>query len=82
VLLAAALTRGLDLGAAEAVRDHVRRERDAGRGVLLFSEDLGEVLELADVVLVMFQGRIVGSFARDEVDIEQIGLLMTGANAA
>ena len=75
-------TRGLDLGAAEAVRDHVRRERDAGRGVLLFSEDLSEVLELSDVVLVMYQGRIVGSFDRDEVDVDAIGLLMTGASAA
>jgi general nucleoside transport system ATP-binding protein len=82
VLLAAALTRGLDLGAAEAVRDHVRRERENGRGVLLFSEDLGEVLELSDVVLVMYQGRIVGTFDRADIDVDQIGLLMTGASAA
>ncbi|MET0908835.1 MAG: heme ABC transporter ATP-binding protein, partial [Ilumatobacteraceae bacterium] len=82
VLLAAALTRGLDLGAAEAVRDHVRREREDGRGVLLFSEDLSEVLELSDVVLVMYQGRIVGSFDRDQIDVDEIGLLMTGASAA
>jgi len=46
--------------------------------VLLFSEDLAEVLELADVVLVMFRGAIVGRFDRSEVDVEQIGLLMTG----
>jgi simple sugar transport system ATP-binding protein len=78
VLLAAAPTRGLDVAAAEAVRTHVRRERDTGRGVLLFSEDLAEVLDLADVVLVMFKGRIVGSFTRDTADLEQIGLLMTG----
>jgi general nucleoside transport system ATP-binding protein len=82
VLLAAALTRGLDLGAAEVVRDLVRRERDTGRGVLLFSEDLGEVLELSDVVLVMYQGRIAGSFARSEVHVDEIGLLMTGAKVA
>jgi simple sugar transport system ATP-binding protein len=82
VLLAAALTRGLDVGAAETVRDHVRRERDSGRGVLLFSEDLGEVLDLSDVVLVMYQGRIVGRFERDQVDIDAIGLLMTGASVA
>jgi simple sugar transport system ATP-binding protein len=78
VLLAAAPTRGLDVAAAEAVRTHLRRERDTGRGVLLFSEDLAEVLDLADVVLVMFKGRIVGSFTRDTADLEQIGLLMTG----
>jgi simple sugar transport system ATP-binding protein len=78
VLLAAAPTRGLDMGAAAAVREHVLDERDAGRGVLLFSEDLAEVLELADVVLVMFHGRIVGSFSKQEIDLERIGLLMTG----
>jgi len=82
VLLAAALTRGLDLGAAEAVRALVRGERDSGRGVLLFSEDLSEVLDLSDVVLVMYQGRIVGRFERDEVDVDAVGLLMTGASAA
>ena len=78
VLLAAAPTRGLDLAAAEAVRTHLRRERDTGRGVLLFSEDLAEVLTLSDVVLVMFKGRIVGTFTRDTADLEQIGMLMTG----
>ena len=50
--------------------------------MLLFSEDLSEVLELSDVVLVMYQGRIVGSFDRDEIDVDQIGLLMTGASVA
>jgi len=79
VLLAAAPTRGLDIAAAEAVRTHIVNERDAGRAVLLFSEDLDEVIHMSDVVLVMYEGRIVGSFGRDEVDIEEIGLLMTGS---
>lgn len=79
VLLAAAPTRGLDMAAAEAVRTHIVNERDAGRAVLLFSEDLEEVIHMSDVVLVMFQGEIVGSFTRDEVDIDEIGLLMTGS---
>lgn len=82
MLLAAALTRGLDLAAAEAVRDLVRTERASRRGVLLFSEDLSEVLELSDVVLVMHRGRIVGRFTRDEVDLEAIELLMTGEASA
>lgn len=82
VLVAAAPTRGLDLSAAEAVRGHLRRERDGGRGLLVFSEDLNEVLQIADVVLVMFQGQIVGRFDRDDVDVDAIGLLMTGAGEA
>ena len=60
VLLAASPTRGLDLAATAAVRDHIRAETGDGRGVLLFSEDLAEITELADVIVVMSRGRIVG----------------------
>ena len=79
VLLAAAPTRGLDMAAAEAVRAHIVDERETDRGVLVFSEDLDEVIRMSDVVLVMFKGRIVGRFTRDEIDIDRIGLLMTGS---
>lgn len=82
VLLAAAPTRGLDMSAADAVRTHILRERDQGRGVLLFSEDLEEVVHLSDIVMVMFHGRIVGIFGREELDIDQVGLLMTGSDSA
>ncbi len=82
VLLAAAPTRGLDMAAAEAVRTHIVNERESGRGVLVFSEDLDEVVHMSDVVLVMFKGQIVGSFTRDEVDLDRIGLLMTGSLSA
>lgn len=79
VLLAAAPTRGLDMAAAEAVRTHIVNERDSSRGVIAFSEDLDEVVHMADVLLVMFKGKIVGSFAREEVDLDEVGLLMTGS---
>jgi simple sugar transport system ATP-binding protein len=79
VLLAAAPTRGLDMAAAETVRAHIVDERETDRGVLVFSEDLDEVIRMSDIVVVMFKGRIVGRFTRDEIDIDQIGLLMTGS---
>ena len=79
VLLAASPTRGLDLAATAAVRSHIRAETQQGRGVLLFSEDLSEITELADLILVVSAGRIVGSYTRETLDIEQLGLLMTGA---
>lgn len=79
VLLAAAPTRGLDMAAAEAVRSHIVNERESDRGVLVFSEDLDEVIRMSDIVVVMFKGRIVGRFTRDEIDIDRIGLLMTGS---
>ena len=50
----------------------------AGAAILLISEELDEILALADRVDVMYEGRIVGSFPVDAADIEQIGLLMTG----
>ena len=79
VLLAASPTRGLDLAATAAVRAHIRAETGRGRGVLLFSEDLAEITELADLIVVMSRGRIVGSYTPDTLDIFELGLLMTGA---
>lgn len=51
--------------------------RNRGAGVLLISEDLDELLELADRVLVMFEGRIVHEALREEADIHTIGHYMT-----
>ena len=78
VLLAASPTRGLDLAATAAVRSHLRAETERGRGVLLFSEDLAEITELADLIVVMSRGRIVGSYTPETLDIAELGLLMTG----
>jgi len=79
VLLAASPSRGLDVAATAAVRGHIRAETDDGRGVLLFSEDLAEITELSDLILVMSRGRIVGSYTPENLDVEELGLLMTGA---
>ena len=60
-----------------------RRHRCGAEQVdcLVCSEDLDEVLGLADRVAVMFEGRIVGVFDRDDCTVEQLGLLMAGASA-
>ena len=50
--------------------------------ILLISEELDEILALADRVDVMYEGRIVGSFSAADADIHEIGLLMTGGGAA
>ena len=71
-------TRGLDIGAIEAVHRVLLDRRAAGTAVLLISEDLDEILALADRVDVMYEGRIVGSFPTSAPDIARIGLLMTG----
>ena len=57
VLIAAQPTRGLDVGAIEFVHRRLIAERDEGRGVLLVSLELEEILSLSDRILVMFEGR-------------------------
>ncbi len=78
VLLAVQPTRGLDVGAIEFVHRRLVQERDKGRGVLLVSFDLDEVLDLSDRILVIFQGRIVGEFVGGGVERATLGLLMGG----
>ena len=56
--------------------------RAAGAAILLITEELDEIMSLADRVDVMYEGRITGSFPVDSADIEQIGLLMTGGEEA
>ena len=79
VLIARSPTRGLDVGATDAVRNHVLSERDRGTGVLLISEDLDELLALSDRLIVMFDGRIVGEMPSEEATAERLGLLMGGS---
>ncbi len=71
-------TRGLDVGATEAVRNLVLKERARGVAVLLISEDLDELLALSDRLLVMFEGKIVGEMPAEEATAERLGLLMSG----
>ncbi len=78
LLIAASPTRGLDVGAIETVHAYLREAAADGVGVLLISEDLDEILLLADRVAVMYEGAIVGETSREEADVEEIGLLMAG----
>ena len=76
-LIAAQPTRGLDVGAIEFVHRRLLAERDAGRAILLFSLELDEVRSLADRILVIYDGRIVGELPPTASD-EDLGILMTG----
>jgi ABC-type uncharacterized transport system ATPase subunit len=80
VLVAASPTRGLDVGAIETVHAHLRDAAGEGVGILLISEDLDEILTLADRIAVMYEGEIVGETARAGASVEEIGLLMAGGN--
>jgi simple sugar transport system ATP-binding protein len=78
VLVVAAPTRGLDVGAIETVHAYLRQAADDGVAILLISEDLDEVLTLADRVAVMYEGAIVGEVDARTATIEHVGLLMAG----
>ncbi len=78
VVIAMHPTRGLDIGATEAIRQMLIRERDDGAAVLLVSEDLDEILSLADRVAVIYEGQIMGVVDTGQADIEDLGLMMAG----
>ncbi|MDW7729763.1 MAG: ABC transporter ATP-binding protein [Bacillota bacterium] len=77
-VLAAQPTRGLDVGATEYVRGKLLEQRDRGAGVLLVSEDLEEIMELADRIAVIYEGRIMGVIPAAEATEESLGLMMAG----
>ncbi len=79
VLVAAQPTRGLDVGAIEYMTDRLRQTAADGVAVLLISSELEEILELADRIVVMSRGRIVGELTHESANLETLGLLMGGS---
>lgn len=80
-LLAAQPTRGVDVGAIEFIHAQLRAARDAGKGILLVSADLPEVLALSDRIAVMYGGQFVTVRPARECTAELLGPYMTGAAA-
>ncbi|PIK84713.1 heme ABC transporter ATP-binding protein [Synechococcus sp. 65AY6A5] len=78
VPVAAQPTRGVDVGAIEAIHRRILQARDQGMGVLLVSADLNEVISLSDRILVIHEGHLVGELTPEEATEEQLGLLMGG----
>ncbi len=82
VLLVGQPTRGVDIGAVEFIHRELVRARDRGAAVLVVSVELDELLSLADRILVMFAGRIVGEMRADRAEERTLGLMMAGAEPA
>jgi simple sugar transport system ATP-binding protein len=80
VLLAAQPTRGLDVSAIEYVHRMLIEQRDEGMAILLISTELDEILALSDRIVVMYEGRVVGSVAAEQADVNEIGLMMAGTS--
>jgi general nucleoside transport system ATP-binding protein len=71
-------TRGLDVGVIEYVHGQLLEMRKECVGILLFSEDLDEIMNLSDRIVVLFKGQIMGIFDSQEARVDEIGLLMAG----
>jgi simple sugar transport system ATP-binding protein len=78
LLLVGQPTRGVDIGAIEFIHRRLVALRDAGKAILLVSVELDEILALADRILVMHDGRIVGEVPQATATEGQIGLMMAG----
>jgi simple sugar transport system ATP-binding protein len=75
-------SRGLDVGVIEYMHQALLEKRRDGGAILLASEDLDELFNIADTIVVIHKGRITGRFPASEADIQKIGLLMVGSGAA
>ncbi|THB72160.1 MAG: ABC transporter ATP-binding protein [Desulfobulbaceae bacterium] len=81
LLIAAQPTRGLDVGAIEYVHQSLVEQRDAGKGVLLISFELDEIINVSDRIAVIYEGEIVGILDAEGVDEKSVGLMMAGGSA-
>ncbi len=77
LLVAAQPTRGVDVGSIEFIHKQIVATRDSGIPVLVVSTELDEVVALADRIMVLYRGRVVGIVPAD-TPRETLGLMMTG----
>ncbi|MEM9708496.1 MAG: ABC transporter ATP-binding protein [Pseudomonadota bacterium] len=78
IILANQPVRGLDIGAVTYVQERLIAARDAGAAILLISEDLDEILGLADIIRVMSEGRLSPEFPRGSISAPELGRWMAG----
>jgi simple sugar transport system ATP-binding protein len=79
LLIASQPTRGVDVGSIEFIHEQIVSEREKGKGVLLVSSELDEVVALADRIAVMYRGKIVG-IVDSSTPRETIGKMMAGVS--
>ena len=79
VLLLDEPTRGIDIGAKAEVQSIIQQLADQGRGIVLISSELEDVVEGSTRVVVLNRGTVVGELGRDEIDEHKIMELMGSA---
>lgn len=77
-ILSIQTVRGLDVGAVEFAHKSLIAERDKGKGILMISFDLDEVMSVADRILVMYEGKIVKDVMAKDITVDELGLYMAG----
>lgn len=80
LLIASQPSRGVDIGAIESIRKILNEVKASGKGVLLVSADLEEILSLSDRIIVMYEGRVTGELDVNDADESNIGMLMMGGD--
>jgi simple sugar transport system ATP-binding protein len=78
VLIVGQPTRGVDIGAIEFIHNQIIKMRDVGKAILVVSVELDEIRSLADRILVMFDGHIVGEADPATATEGELGLMMAG----
>ena len=78
LLIASQPSRGVDIGAIESIRRILNEVKEEGRGILLVSADLEEILSLSDRIIVMYEGKIMGEVNTEDANEDNIGMLMMG----
>ncbi|OAB48297.1 ABC transporter ATP-binding protein [Paenibacillus antarcticus] len=81
LLIAAQPTRGLDVGAIEFVQQQLISQRDQGKAVILISFELDEIMNVADRIVVIYEGRIVGEVLPEQTNDQELGLMMSGSTS-
>ncbi len=79
LLIAAQPTRGVDIGSIEFIHHQILKLREEGKGILLISSELSELMRLSDRIAILYEGEIVAIGKTSEFDEKQLGLYMTGA---
>jgi simple sugar transport system ATP-binding protein len=73
-------TRGLDIGAAEFVREQIFRQKEKGASVIYISGEMEELFSISDKIAVFYKGTIVGCRKTEELDEKTVGLMMAGSH--
>ncbi len=82
VLVISQPTRGVDIGAMEAIHQFIMEKRNSGCAILLVSADLDELYRLSDRLLTVYEGRVTGEFIPSAISKAELGYYMTGGKEA